>query len=117
MMRRIVVSLVMAASAATLQLPATAGAEAPPNCTAADLAGVAGGVTMSTSAYLFTHPEVNTFLTGLEGLPPEQAREQALAYMDAPPQIAAELRGIRQPLTDFRARCGMTSPIQHDVLD
>ena len=30
----------------------------PPNCTAADLAGVAAGVSAATSAYLFTHPEV-----------------------------------------------------------
>ena len=28
----------------------------PPNCTAADLAGVASGVSAATSAYLFTHP-------------------------------------------------------------
>ena len=41
----------------------------PPNCTAADLAGVASGVSAATSAYLFTHPDVNCFFTGLEGKP------------------------------------------------
>ncbi|MGU3500308.1 heme-binding protein [Mycobacterium sp. C31M] len=115
-MRRIVLGLAVAAGAAAVATSAPAAAEPPPNCTAADLAGVAGGVTISTSAYLFTHPEVNTFLTGLEGLPPEQTRERAHDYMEANPQVAAELRGIRQPLTDFRARCGMTAPLQHDVL-
>ena len=39
----------------------------PPNCTAADLAGVSAGVSASTSAYLFTHPDVNAFFTGLKG--------------------------------------------------
>ena len=29
-------------------------------------------------------------------------------FFDAHPQEHAELRGIRQPLTDFRARCGYT---------
>lgn len=52
-------------------------AEPPPNCTAADLAGVMSGVAASTSAYLFTHPDV-----------------------------AADLQGIRQPSVDFRNRCG-----------
>ena len=40
-----------------------------PNCTAADLASVASGVSAATSAYLFTHPDVNDFFTGLEGEP------------------------------------------------
>ena len=45
---------------------ATAGPP-PPNCTAADLAGVASGVSASTSAYLFTHPDVNKFFTEPRG--------------------------------------------------
>jgi hypothetical protein len=53
---------------------------APPNCTAADLAGVSAGVSAATSAYLFTHPDVNAFFTGLDG--------------------------IRQPLVDLKVRCG-----------
>ena len=28
-------------------------------------------------------------------------------YMSANPQVQAELQAIRQPMTDFRARCGM----------
>ena len=48
----------------------------PPNCTAADLAGVASGVSASTSAYLFTHPDVNWFFTSLEGLPRDQVRDR-----------------------------------------
>lgn len=102
--------------AAGFAVIAPAAAEPPPNCTAADVVGVAGGVNIAMSGYLFTHPDVNAFLTGLEGLPPEQIKEQARSYLAANPQIAGEIRGIRQPLTDLRARCNVTAPLQHDVL-
>lgn len=79
---------------------------APPNCTAADLAGVAAGVSAATSAYLFTHPDVNAFFTGLEGTPRDTLRSQVQQYLDGNPQAKADLGGIRQPLADFKARCG-----------
>ncbi|WP_066900864.1 heme-binding protein [Mycolicibacterium houstonense] len=78
----------------------------PPNCTAADLAGVASGVSASTSAYLFTHPDVNNFFTSLEGLPREEVRTKVHDYLEANPQTKAELTGIRQPLVDLKNRCG-----------
>jgi hemophore-related protein len=78
----------------------------PPNCTAADLAGVSTGVTAATSAYLFTHPDVNYFFTSLKGLPREEIRARVLEYADTHPQVKAELQGIRQPMVDFRNRCG-----------
>jgi len=40
-----------------------------PNCTPADLAGVASGVAAAASAYLFTHPDVNDFYGSLQGKP------------------------------------------------
>lgn len=79
---------------------------APPNCTAADLAGVAAGVSAATSAYLFTHPDVNAFFTGLEGSPRDTLRTQVQQYLDANPQVKADLGGIRQPLADLKTRCG-----------
>ncbi|AMD53603.1 MULTISPECIES: heme-binding protein [Mycolicibacterium] len=81
-------------------------ADNPPNCTAADLAGVASGVSASTSAYLFTHPDVNNFFTSLEGLPREEVRTKVHDYLEANPQTKAELTGIRQPLVDLKNRCG-----------
>ena len=78
----------------------------PPNCTAADLAGVAAGVSASTSAYLFTHPDVNWFFTSLEGLPREDVRTQVAGYMDGNPGVKSDLTGIRQPLVDLKNRCG-----------
>ncbi|MFC7673956.1 heme-binding protein [Mycolicibacterium sp. GCM10028919] len=81
----------------------------PPNCTAADLAGVASGVSASTSAYLFTHPDVNWFFTSLEGREREEVRVEVDRYLNDNPQVKAELTGIRQPLVDLKNRCG-TAP-------
>jgi heme-binding protein len=80
-------------------------APAPPNCTAADLAGISAGVAAATSAYLFAHPDVNDYFTSLKGQPRSEMRAQLQQYMDANPQVHADLQGIRQPLTDFRNRC------------
>ena len=78
----------------------------PPNCTAADLAGILSGVTASTSAYLFTHPPVNDFFTSLKDVPSGSKKPALDAYLTANPQVRAELDGIRQPAKDFRLRCG-----------
>ena len=40
----------------------------PPNCSAADLEGVRSGVDASTSAYLFSHADLNDFMSGMQGL-------------------------------------------------
>lgn len=86
--------------------PALADDPPPPNCTAADLAGVMTGVSAATSAYLFTHPEVNAYFTSLKNVPKDQRREQIRTYMDANPQVKADFEGIRQPSVDFHNRCG-----------
>lgn len=85
---------------------AAAQPPAPPNCTAADLAGVASGVSAATSAYLFTHPDVNWFFTSLEGVPREEVRDDVQNYLNQHPQVKADLTGIRQPLVDLKNRCG-----------
>ena len=78
----------------------------PPNCTAADLTGILAGVSAATSAYLFTHPPVNVFLTSLHGRTRDERRAAMEEFMTANPQVRDELRSIRQPAKDFRARCG-----------
>lgn len=80
-------------------------ADPPPNCTAADLAGVASGVAAATSAYLFTHPDVNNFFTGLKGQPRSDIQDDVQNYLDANPQAKEDLTGIRQPLVDLKTRC------------
>jgi hemophore-related protein len=78
----------------------------PPNCSAGDLAGVSSGVSASTSAYLFTHPDVNWFFTSLEGLPRDAVRTEVATYLDDNPGVKTDLTGIRQPLVDLKNRCG-----------
>jgi heme-binding protein len=90
-------------------LPMASAQPEPPNCTAADLAGVASGVSAATSAYLFTHPDVNFFFTSLEGQHRDEIRDDVQQYLDANPAVKADLTGIRQPLVDLKNRCG-TAP-------
>ncbi|OBF28061.1 heme-binding protein [Mycobacterium sp. ACS4331] len=82
----------------------------PPNCSAADLASVMSGVTAATSDYLFTHPDVNAFFTGLKNVNRDERRDQITAYLEANPQVQNDLRGLRQPAADFRARCDAPMP-------
>ena len=99
----------MIAGAVLAGTSATAAAD-PPNCTAADLAGVMSGVSAGTSAYLFTHPDVNAFFTSLKGKSKDQMRTDVEAYMSANPQVSDELKNVRQAAADFRARCDAPMP-------
>lgn len=84
----------------------------PPNCTAADMAGIASGVAANTSGYLFTHPDVNDFFTSLRGRPRDEVPDAVNEFFDAHPQEHTELRAIRQPMTDFRTRCGLPEQME-----
>ena len=88
---------------------ATAAAQPPypPACTAAELARVMSGVTFITGNYLTDHPDVNAFFTSLKGQPNDEIRTQVQTYLDANPQVQAELQAIRQPSVEFRDRCGV----------
>lgn len=96
--------------AGAVLVTAPAAAADPPNCTAADLAGVMSGVSAGTSSYLFTHPDVNGFFTSLKGKPRDQMTAEIQAYMDANPRVRDELRAVRQAAADFRARCNVAMP-------
>ena len=84
---------------------AIALADPPPNCTAGDLARVSSGVSSATSDYLFSHPDVNNFFTGLKGQSRDAQRDNVQNYLNANPQVQTDLQGIRQPLVDLKARC------------
>jgi hemophore-related protein len=87
----------------------SAMAEEPANCTAADLAFTAAGVSKATSDYLFSHPDVNFFFTSLEGKNRDEVRTEVDKYMAANPIQRGELTAIRQPLVDIKNRCGDTN--------
>ena len=101
---------VCATAGAMLFGSATTAAADPPNCTAADLTNVSSGVSAATSSYLFTHPDVNAFFTGLKGQPRSAVTDDVQNYLNANPQARADLQGIRQPLVDFRNGCGVPAP-------
>ena len=94
-------------AAAASAEPPTPPPPAPPNCSPADWAGVRAGVAAAMSTYLFTHPPVNDFFATLTGQSRDQIRPQVQDYLDANPQVRAELEGIRQPALDFLNRCGV----------
>jgi hemophore-related protein len=81
----------------------------PPNCTAGDLAVASGTVGTAMGDYLFSHPDVNDFFTGLRGQPNVEIHDRVQIYMDAHPQTESEINGIRQPLTDLRSRCDLAA--------
>lgn len=83
----------------------------PPNCTAADLAQVSGSVGTAMGIYLFTHPDVNNFFTGLRGQPNDEIRGKVQDYMNANPMVESEINGIRQPLKDLRDRCDVAGEL------
>ena len=109
MFSRSVIAAGTIAGAILFGTAATASAD-PPNCTAADLAGVMSGVSAATSTYMFTHPDVNAFFTGLKGKPRDQMTTEIQAYMDANPQVRDQLQAVRQAAADFRDRCEAPMP-------
>jgi len=108
LVRRAVIGALSAGAFAAAAVAGTPVALAdPPNCTVADLSGVAAGVSAATSAYLFTHPDVNEFMTGLKGQPRDQVANDIQQYLEARPQVKEEVRAIRAPLVEIRERCGV----------
>jgi heme-binding protein len=106
---RTLVGTGLIASATLIGTASTAAAD-PPDCTAADLAGVMSGVNAGMSTYLFTHPDVNAFFTSLKGKSRDDMRTAVADYVKANPQVHDEIEGVRQPATDFRARCNAPMP-------
>ena len=107
-----VTAAVLGAGAVALGASATAAA-APPNCTTADYTAVMAGASANMTAYLFTHPEVNEFFTGLQGVGKSAADQQTRDYLTANPQVRAELDAIRAPAVDLRNRCGV--PVDAEI--
>lgn len=91
----------MAAPAAAQPAP-----PAQPGCSAGDMAKVMSGVANAKGDYLLANPQVNDFFTSLKDVPKEQRKESMRSYLDANPQVKADLDGIRQPAKEFKNRCG-----------
>ena len=108
LVRRALIGTLSAGALATGVFSGSAVALAdPPNCTMAALAGVAEGVSADTHAYLFTHPAIHEFMTGLKGQPRDQVLSDVQQYLDEHPQVKDEVKAIRAPLAEIRNRCGI----------
>ena len=97
----------LGAGAVLMSIAGPAAADPPPNCTTADMTGIMSGVSASMAAYLFAHPDVNTFFTSLQGLPKKDVAAATQTYLNANQSIRTDLENIRQPSTDFRNLCGI----------
>jgi hemophore-related protein len=97
------------AAAALCGAPGSATAEPPANCTAADLARVSATVAAQTADYLSAHPDVNEFFTNLKSAQHSDVQNQVETFMDAHPQVHADLQRIRQPRIDLQNRCQWSS--------
>lgn len=86
---------------------ATAAAAPGPGCMAGDITAVESQVAAAMTGYFFTHPDVNVFFSSIQGLPKEDARAKAKAYLAANPQVKGEIDAIRGPVMDLRNRCGI----------
>jgi hemophore-related protein len=85
---------------------ATAVADPPaPGCSAADFEQVKSQVASATADYMFAHPDVNAFFSGLKGQPKDQIRSQVQGYFANNPQAKSDLEAIRQPMRDMKDRC------------
>lgn len=111
-LRRRAVAAALGAAAVLLGTTATANAE-PPNCTTADVTAVMAGVSTNMTGYLFTHPDVNAFFTGLQGQGKSAAGAATKDYLNNNPQVRAELDAIRAPAVDLRNRCNI--PITAEI--
>src|SRR5262245_37211088 len=98
---------VLGAGGLVLGLAAPAVADTAPGCTVADFTNVETGVSAAMTAYLFSHPDVNAFLSGLQGQKKDSVKAQTQAYLQANPQVRAELGAIRAPVVDLRNRCNI----------
>jgi len=86
---------------------APAGAQPDP-CSAGNAATTASQVLAAAGAYLTSHPDADAVLTEAAKLPAAQAQESVRGYFTAHPNEYFDLRGIAQPLTDLRNRCGVS---------
>ncbi|WP_260762481.1 heme-binding protein [Mycobacterium sp. SMC-4] len=104
-----VLATAIGSGAVVIGLAAPAAAQpAAPNCTAGDFAKVMSGVTNAKGDYLLANPAVNDFFTSLKGTPKDEKKQAVTAYLDANPQVKADMDAIRQPVQDLKNQCGDT---------
>jgi hemophore-related protein len=95
------------ASAAILMPSANA---APDQCSASGVATTQSSVQLSMSTYLQTHPQANQALTDISKQSPATAQASYDKYFTDNPQVAKDLKGLQQPVSDLNTQCGIQAP-------
>lgn len=104
---------VIGTGAVLLGLAAPAVAYDGPGCTAADIMAVEAQMSTAMTGYLFTHPDVNAFLTSTDGMPAAQRRSMVQDYLAANPQTRDEIGAIKSPGVALRQRCNIPASHLH----
>lgn len=100
-------AVVLSAGAALFGSISPATADPAPGCSAADVTDAEARVAAAMTGYLWTHPDVNSFLSGLQGSSKGDAYEKVTAYFKANPDVKNAIDAIRGPSFDLRNRCGI----------
>ncbi len=53
---------------------------------------------------------MNAFFTSLKGKSREEMRTAVANYLQANPEVRDQIKAVRQPAADFRARCDAQMP-------
>lgn len=97
----------LGAGAALFGSMAIATADPAPGCSAADVTDAEARVAAAMTGYLWTHPDVNNFFSGLQGSAKGDAYDKVTAYFQANPDVKNAVDAIRGPSMDLRNRCGI----------
>lgn len=100
-------AVVLGAGAALFGGMATATADTIPGCSAADVTDAEARVAAAMTGYLWTHPDVNDFLSSLQGSSKGDAYQQVTDYFNANPDVKNAVDAIRGPSMELRNRCGI----------
>ncbi|BBY18414.1 hemophore [Mycolicibacterium litorale] len=93
-------------SVAALTMPATPATAAPDPCAASQVAKTVAAVATNTSNYLAANPETDQALTTIAQQQGGPASLVALkSYLDANPEVGADMQKLQQPLTSLSGRC------------
>ncbi len=100
-------AVVLSAGAALFGGMATATAAPAPGCSAADVTDAEARVAAAMTGYLWTHPDVNDFVSSLQGSSKGDAYQKVSDYFQANPDVKNAIDAIRGPSLELRNRCGI----------
>lgn len=87
---------------------ATPVASAGGPCSASAGANIASGVLGAMGGYLDAHPDADNVVTAAGNQPPGVSKNSLTAYFATHPQQMMDLKGIADPLLNFKRQCNIS---------